>query len=76
MSGDLTEEADESVVFPNLWIQCVKRILVMGEDEEDTFVGGKHLSPEEFQTAWDYNVQAASEIHKIMVESLRKGGVD
>ena len=34
------------------------------------------LSPEEFQTAWDYNIQAASEIHKIMVESLRKGGVD
>ena len=31
------------------------------------------LSPEEFQTAWDYNIQAASEIHKIMVESLRKG---
>ena len=34
------------------------------------------LSPEEFQTAWDYNVQAASEIHKIMVEALRKGGVN
>ena len=32
------------------------------------------LSPEEFQTAWDYNIQAATEIHKIMVEALRKGG--
>jgi exosome complex component RRP41 len=34
------------------------------------------LSPEEFQTAWDYNIQAATEIHKIMVEALRKGGVN
>ena len=34
------------------------------------------LSPEEFQTAWDYNVQAASEIHKIMIEALKKGGVN
>ena len=35
-----------------------------------------NLSPEEFKTAWDYNIQAASEIHKIMVEALRKGGVN
>jgi exosome complex component RRP41 len=34
------------------------------------------LSPEEFQIAWDYNVQAASEIHKIMVDALRRGGAN
>ena len=32
------------------------------------------LSPEQFQTAWDYNVNAAMEVHKIMVEALKNGG--
>ena len=30
------------------------------------------LSMEEFQLAWDYNVKAAHEVHKIMVEALQK----
>jgi exosome complex component RRP41 len=32
------------------------------------------LSPEQFQTAWDYNVNAAMEVHKIMIEALKNGG--
>ena len=32
------------------------------------------LSPEQFQTAWDYNVNAAMEVHKIMVKALKNGG--
>jgi exosome complex component RRP41 len=34
------------------------------------------LSQEEFQTAWDYNVAAAYEVHKIMIEALKNGGVN
>ena len=34
------------------------------------------LSPEEFQTAWDYNIQAAYDIHKIMVDALKTGGAN
>ena len=30
------------------------------------------LSMEEFQLAWDYNVKAAHDVHKIMVEALQK----
>jgi exosome complex component RRP41 len=32
------------------------------------------LSPDQFQTAWDYNVNAAMEVHKIMIEALKNGG--
>jgi len=34
------------------------------------------LSQEEFQTAWDYNVAAAYEVHKIMIKALKNGGVN
>jgi exosome complex component RRP41 len=35
------------------------------------------LSQDEFQQAWDYNVEAAQEVHKVMVAALAKryGGV-
>ena len=31
------------------------------------------LSPEEFKQAWDYNVEAALQVHKLMVEALKGG---
>jgi exosome complex component RRP41 len=31
------------------------------------------LSPDEFKQAWDYNMEAASAIHEIMVEALKGG---
>ena len=32
------------------------------------------LSQEEFKQAWQYNMDAAQEIHKLMVEALKGGG--
>jgi exosome complex component RRP41 len=32
-----------------------------------------NLSQEEFQEAWDYNMDAAMEIHKYCVEALKTG---
>jgi len=32
------------------------------------------LSPDQFQTAWDYNMQAVDAIHEIMIEALKNGG--
>ena len=31
------------------------------------------LSPDEFKQAWDYNVDAAMEVHKLMVDALKRG---
>ena len=31
------------------------------------------LSPDEFKQAWDYNVAAAMEVHKLMVDALKRG---
>ena len=31
------------------------------------------LTQEEFQEAWDYNMDAAQDIHKIMVDALKGG---
>ena len=31
------------------------------------------LSPDEFKQAWDYNVDAAMQVHKLMVEALKGG---
>jgi exosome complex component RRP41 len=31
------------------------------------------LSPDEFKQAWDYNMEAATAIHEIMVEALKGG---
>ena len=30
------------------------------------------LSPEEFQQAWDYNMEAVAPVHKLMIEALEK----
>ena len=32
-----------------------------------------NLSQDEFQEAWDYNMDAAKDIHKIMVDALKGG---
>ena len=34
-----------------------------------------NLSPDEFKQAWDYNVDAAMEVHKLIIDAL-KGGVN
>ena len=31
------------------------------------------LSPDEFKQAWDYNVDLAMQVHKLMVEALKGG---
>tara|TARA_B100000941_G_scaffold116204_1_gene81596 strand:- start:1278 stop:1994 length:717 start_codon:yes stop_codon:yes gene_type:complete len=31
------------------------------------------LSPDEFKQAWDYNVDAAMEVHKLMIDALKRG---
>ena len=41
---------------------------------EDKVLSRFDLSQEDFKTAWDYNMEAASHIHEIMAKAL-KGGV-